>query len=183
MEKKLRQFTISPKGEKTIQFIEEVITAGLKVAKDAEDEDEDEDATSANRYTIKSENEPHKDLWECMKDLKKHAMDVCEIGIAGKELGSWSVTGIKVAGDVVMKKSRVQLQLSKYVKRTKKTISFWSPQVTMYPDKSGTEVEYENVDKLTEVVEALIDEVFAYIAGKYQEDGQLPLFVDERVAV
>lgn len=181
MERKLRQFTMSHTGAVKVQFVEEIIIAGSKRAKSSEDEDEDDDATSQNKYGAESQNQPHKDLLGCLTILKKHALDICEIGVAGKELATWSVSGIKVAGDVSLKKSRVQLRLSKYVKRTKKTVNLWSPQITMYPDIE-TVLEYNGTDKMTPVVEELIDEIFKYLGGKYEQTGQLALFPDRKAA-
>jgi len=178
MEKKLRSMTVSSDEEVSMKFIEEVFVSGVDSGDDGEEDVVD--STSVNKYSVDSANKPHKDFWDCLTKLKKHGLDVCEIKAEGKELGTWAVTGIKIAGDVVMKKGRVQLRVSKLVKRSKKTIHLWSPQVTMFPDNEDM-TKYENANKLTECVEALIDECWAYLHGKYEQAGQFPLFTDKEL--
>lgn len=181
MDRKFRSFVISPDGDVTVQFNEEVIVAqSRKPSK--EDDDEDDDQTSVDKFTATTSRVPHKDLFDCLTALKKLSLDVCEITITGKELSTWGVTGIKIAGDMVLKKSRAQLRLTKYVKRSKKSLHFWSPQVTMYPDKEDA-VKFENADKLTDLIESAIQEIEEYLGGKSAVEGQLPLFADRGVAV
>lgn len=180
MDRKFRSFVISPEGEVTLTFHQEIVTAGSKKPAKEEDSD-DEDQTAVRKYSVTAPDKPHKDMFDCLTSLKKLGLDVCEIGINGKELATWGVTGVKIAGDMVMRKSRVQLRLTKYVKRTKKSIHLWSPQVTMYPDKEDA-VKFESADKLSDGVESLLTEIEKFIDGKGQETAQLPLFATIELA-
>lgn len=181
MDRKFRSFVISPEGEVTLQFHQEIIIASSKKPAKEEDAD-DEDETNVRKYSVSAPDRPHKDLFDCLGSLKKLGLEVCEIGISGKELATWGVTGIKIAGDMLLRKSRVQLRITKYVKRSKKSLHMWSPQVTMYPD-AEEKVLFANVDKLTEGIESLLTEIEKFIDGKGEKAGQLPLFSDAEVSV
>jgi len=95
-----------------------------------EEEEDDEPGVLTNEYTGKFAPKPHKDFTDAMKNLRKLALDVCEM-----EVGSvvdYNVSGIKISGDLLKRQSRVVLTVSKYVKRTDKVISWKTPQITMY---------------------------------------------------
>jgi hypothetical protein len=142
------------------------------------DEAEDpESSTLANEYTIKAKHRPHKDLVDCMKKLRKFALEACEIEVDSKKLTDWNVSTISITGDVVLRKSRVVMTLTKKVNRTGKFIEFKTPQVTMYPEKDE-EGRFANAEKMSEQIEEIIEEGWSYMNGKFEMEinPQLALF-------
>lgn len=139
------------------------------------EEGEDESTARPNEYKTKSSNSPHKDMVDSMKKLRKFALEICELTVDSKDLNQWTVSGIKIDGDTLMKQSRVTMTLSKLVKSTGKVISFKTPQCTMYPENEEG-VKYHNADKMTAIIEDIIEETYSYLGGKYEHKGQLPLF-------
>ncbi len=167
IEKKLRVLKLSNDMDVSIKF-EEVLTT--------ESEHEDgENGIIGNIFTVDSKHKPHKDLIDGMKKLRKYALEVCEIPVDNKETPKWIVSKIKISGDVLSQTSRVVMTVSKEVK-TGKVISITTPQVTMYPTAED-KVPYQNADKMTAEIESVINEVWLYLNGKYETEGQLPLFL------
>lgn len=184
MEKQIKSMVITAEEGVKIRFFRPDVVAGSKQKKGEDSEDEDE--VKVPKYDVDSPYHPHPDLLSILQKIRKHAIDINEIDL--KSTSGWECTGIKIAGDVVLKKSRVQIRLSKYVKRSKKYVHMaYGPQVTMYPDKEET-VMYPAADKLTELIEELLDEIELYLNGKYGEDftaeqgEQLALFFDRELA-
>src|SRR5882762_3803052 len=100
---------------------------------------------STNKHGFESGSIPQKQFLDCMKKLRKHALEICEMDIVDtKNYTNWNVSELKISGDVTLKQSRVIMTVTKYVERTKKTIHFKTPQVTMYGES-----EYQEVEKLT----------------------------------
>jgi hypothetical protein len=132
-----------------------------------------------NTFKVNSNNRPHKDLTNSMLKLRKHCLDILGIELSdeSKAIKHWIVPEIKIDGDVFKKQSRVSMVLAKHVELTGKVTGMKVPQVTMYP-KSDDKVKYHAVDKMTSIVEDIIEECWMYLDGKYEEglDGQLALF-------
>lgn len=173
MERKISSISITDEKVK-VQFSEIAFNAG---SSDSGDGEEDNDSANEVKYQVESKNKPHKNFKNCMTSLRKHALAICEITADSKELPQWDVRAIKIAGDVLMKKSRVVITLSKTVKSTGKECLLVCPQVTMYPD-SEEKVKYHDADKLAVAIEDLLSEAEEYLAGKYSDEDaeQLPLF-------
>lgn len=174
-EKQLRKIKFSNELDMTeIMFV--LLNAG---ASEKEEEEENDDAQAEqvmpHSYTVKSPNEPHKDFVDAMKKLRKFALEVCEIEVDSKDIACWNVSEVQIAGDYLLKQSRVVMTLSKVVKASGKVIKFKTPQVTMYPQKDD-QVKYHNASKMTEAIEQVIKEAWLYLAGKYSQKGQLALF-------
>ena len=131
----------------------------------------EESTTDVNEYSIKTKRKPHKDLLDAMKKLRKDALAICEMNFDGKAIGSLNVIGIKITGDIVLRQSRVVMTIAKEVKRTGKQIEWSTPQVTMYGES-----EYEKAEEMSKLIQALIDETWAYLDGKCEGESQLPLF-------
>lgn len=149
-----------------------------------EGEGEQESQTVSNIFVVESPNKPHKDFVESMKKLRKFGLSALEIVLAdddgpGKEqIRTWSCTGLKFSGDVLTKQSRIVLTLSHYVKRTKKISEIKTGQITMYP-QSDDVTKFADVDKMTTIIEDVIEECWLYLNGKYAEEegyNQLALF-------
>jgi hypothetical protein len=163
VDRQIRNFEITSAGKVKIGFVELIAQAP--------DELEEDSNVIDNGYSIVSKHRPHKDLLDAMKVMRKHAMNIIEMEIPAN-LGQYTVCGFSVAGDLVMKQSRVTLKMAKEVKRTGKVIAIPGAQVSMY-----AESEYEKAHELTPLVEKAIAEVEAYLAGKYADEiVQLPLF-------
>ena len=164
IEKRLRQVYINPETlEVEIKF-HEVITIA------PEDED-GESSVITNKYSVKSERRPSKDFVSAMKSLRKYALELAEINDSTES--NYSVSTVKIDGDMLMKQSRASITLAKYIERTGKVIQIKLGQVTMYGES-----EYHNLTKFTNLIEKLEERAWAYLSGEYEEDipNQLPLF-------
>lgn len=163
-QRQLRQVSISKDGEVSVKFVE-IITI-------KPEQEDGEDVIITNKYSVKSPQRPHKDLLDTIKKLRKFALEICEIETDSKSIINWTVSQVKIAGDVSMHQSRVILTLAKSVERTGKVIEFNSPQTTMYGES-----EYDNADQMAVVIEDLIEEVWSYLNGtKTESSSQLALF-------
>ncbi len=174
-EKQLVKLKITAEGEVQLSFAQ-ILTSDEPQETDGEEAIPDK---YINKHTAKSTIKPHKDFLNCLKQLRKHALEICEIEVDSKAISSWHVCGIKISGDVELKKSRVQLILAKDVKRTGKRMEFNNcPQITMYPEPDADSAKmYHDIAKLTPIVEDLIEEGFSYLNGKYEDETiQLKLF-------
>lgn len=148
-----------------------------QVSKDVEGEEEAENLVG-NQYTITSHHRPNGDFVDAMKKLRKFCLEVSEIEVDAKKLPKWFVTQLKISGDIVMRKSRVQFVLSKQIEKTGKQLKVGpTPQVTMYPEKDDSQ-RYHNAEAMSKQIEVCIDEAIAYLNGKYEDEdnNQLPLF-------
>jgi hypothetical protein len=133
---------------------------------------ENESTIIDNEYSVKSRHVPHGDLLNVLKKLKAHALEICELEIPdAKKKGDYQVSGVKISGDVLLQQSRVVFTISKKINRTGKIVKITTPQTTMYGES-----EYAEAEKMSAIVEDLIEEVFLYLGGKYEAAGQLPLF-------
>jgi hypothetical protein len=143
---------------------------------------EDEDsAVIPHEYSIKGRHRPHKDFIDAMKSLRKMALEANEMTVDSKEISSWTVNGLDIAGDMFLKQSRVVLILAKTVKRTGKVSEMKTTQITMYPEKDDPQA-FKDVDKLTKGIEYVIGEAWEYLNGKYDENisSQIPLFETQK---
>lgn len=135
----------------------------------------DEEKKILNKYQAKLSHRPHKDLTDSIKKLRKFALELVDIKVDNKDIGDWTVSCVSLSGDVTLRQSRAVLTLAKECP-TGKVIEFKCPQVTMYPEKEA-EDRYHNAEKMSEIIEDLIEEGWSYLMGKMSEDsdGQLPL--------
>lgn len=169
IEKQLRQVVLSPDGDVKVKFAEVVTGPANELETDM-----GESTVRSNIFTVESSNRPHKDLVDSMKKLRKFALEICEMDIpAAKQLSNFTVSAIKISGDLTMKQSRVVLTLSKLIERTGKVVKIVGPQTTMYGES-----EYDKAEQMTPIIEDVVEEVWSYLNGKYAEEveNQLPLF-------
>lgn len=167
-EKQLRKLKISP-------LLDEVDIAFDVINSNDSQETEDEAPAKAHQHKVKSANTPHKDLVDSMKKLRKFALEICELKVDTKDINQWTVGAIKIDGDYLIKQSRVTMTLNKLVKSTGKVLQLKTPSCTMYSDNEES-VKYPNADKMTAIIEDIIEECWSYLGGKYEQKGQLPLF-------
>lgn len=171
-EKQLRSIRISPDQEE-VKITFEVITTKEMI------EGEDENQTKAHKHSIVGKLRPHKDLTDLMKKLRKYALAINEIEVDSKDIGKWTVQAISITGDYIFKKSRCVMTLAKEVKRTGKVAVMKTSQVTMYP-QMDEENRFEDAEKMSEIIEAVIEESWLYLNGKSEDDdNQLQLFPTE----
>lgn len=144
-------------------------------------EGEEEGARKQRKYTCDGDNRPHKDLVGEMKKLRKYGLDMLGIELAdsAKQLKDWTVLQIDIAGDMELKQSRVKIMLGKFVEKTGKVSKIQTQQMVMYPATDDSS-KYHEVDKVTNIIEAIAAETFLYCGGKCEEDEkenrQLALF-------
>ena len=166
IDKQLRKIKIDPElNSVEIEFVELVVV---------EDEESGESKTVQIPHSVKGPFRPHKDLVDSMKKLRKHALQVVEIDT--DSLPHYTVSSIKISGDLILKQSRVVMTLSKFVKSTSKIVPIKCPQVTMYPTDQD-KVKYFDAEAMTTIIEDIVEEAWSYLRGKYEQSGQLPLFV------
>jgi len=146
----------------------------LVTSTEAEDE---ESKPLKNEYGVTGRYKPRKEFVDTMKKLRKFGHELCGMTVESKEIGDWTVSEVSFAGDVLLKQSRAVLKLSKETP-TGKLIDFKCPQVTMYPEKDD-ESRYTGAEKMSVILEDLIEEAWLYLNGEYADEGQLPLFQTE----
>lgn len=135
---------------------------------DGEDEDGDV-VTDGPTSSIR----PNKEFIDAMKNLRKLALDVCEVVPNAKEIGLWRVSQVKISGSIALKTSRVSFKLSKAVERTNKEVAFGpTPQVVMYPEKED-ESRYHKAEELAKLVERVCEEALAYADSTRQMELEL----------
>lgn len=161
-ERALRSIVIDEKLNVKIKFVEDIIRENV---------DDGESLAIENEYQVKAKYKPHKDLTNSLRALLPFALEIAEMEVNAKRLKDYTVSGLKLSGDVMLQKARVVLIMSKLVRRTAKIVTIVTPQVTMYGES-----EYDNMEKMTKQIEKVIKEAWEYIEGKYQEPDQLPLF-------
>lgn len=165
IEKRLRSIQIDPDTLEVKIGFHEVITLA------PEGDEEGESHAITNKYTVKSPRKPHKDFVNKMRSLRKYAMELAEIN--DPDVKNYTVSAVKIDGDMLMKQSRASMVLSKKVERTGKVIDIKVSQVAMYSDS-----DYHSHEKMSRAIEELEAEAWAYIGGKYMDEtpNQLPLF-------
>lgn len=173
MEKQLRSLLITDKLVK-IAFVEADYIAGS-----SDNEEDDNDSVREHKHTCASPIQPHKDLTDSMKKLRKLALEALEINLAeAKDAYTFDVIGISIAGNVSMKKSRLKIKLGKNIKLTGKQCPIETGQITMYPDQEE-KVKFPNADKISPIIEDIIEEVWEYLKGTKtgdEEGRQFALF-------
>lgn len=149
---------------------------------DPEETDDPEDI-DINKFTAESTRRPHKDFVDSLKKLRKHGLAILGIKLddEAKQLRNWTVSAIKISGDMLLKQSRVVMTLSLRSDLTGKITPIKVSQVTMYP-KADEKVKYHDADKMTAVIEEISQEAWSYIfKGKYEKgtNPQLALFAEK----
>lgn len=153
-ERKLRKFKIDADLSSVEVKFEEVITVPPS-------HQENDPLIRTVPYTVESPYRPKKQLIDCLKKLRKHALEILEIDVDTKHIGLYNVIALKITGDVLTKTSRVVLTLAKVVERTGKVVKITLPQVTMYGQS-----EYVDAEKMSVIVEDLIEEIWQYLGGE-----------------
>lgn len=142
-----------------------------------EPEEEDEGGRTSNDFSVLGRHRPHKDFVEAMKTLRKYALEIADIDVDNKSIKDWTVCEVQISGDMILNKSRAVMTLAKKVEWSGKVIQFKVSQVTMFPRKDETS-RYYNAEKMTKQIEVCIEEAWAYLNGKFEEEinPQLALF-------
>lgn len=137
-----------------------------------------ESRTKVRKHTVTCDDVPHTDLLELMKKLKPHAFDINEMDHPEtKKKQDYQICMVQVDGDIVLQKSRVKFMLGKRVPRTEKVIKIGpTGQVTMYGES-----DYADAEKMSKIIEELIEEIWLYLGGKFAPESaldgeQLPIF-------
>lgn len=143
--------------------------------------EEEQGKRSQRKYACDGDNRPHKDLTNKMTLLRKHALDMLGIELAdsAKYLKQWIVVQIDVAGDMILKQSRVKITLGKLVEKTGKISKIQTQQMVMYPATDDSS-KYHKADEVASIVEKIEQEYWLYCEGKCEEEErpniQLALF-------
>lgn len=116
---------------------------------------------------------PHKDLIDCLKKLRKPAIDHLGINLAdpAKDIKEFTVLSIKIIGSVDLKQSRVKIGLSKKVDHLNEVVDLDVPWFTMYPSEEE-KAKYPNAEKVAPIVEDIVEEVWSYLFNGKFDDSQ-----------
>lgn len=142
---------------------------------------DNESVVKRPKFTGEGDYRPHKDLLNKLTMLRKYGLEMLgiELADAAKDLSKWSILELKLDGDHTTKKSRLRIVLGIQNEKTKKVSKIETQQVTLYPAQDDAS-KYHNADKVAQLVNDLIPEVWLYCEGKFEDEAkpnqQLALF-------
>lgn len=113
----------------------------------------------------------NKDLKKAMKDLTTHALAL--YGFPDASIKDTTISSVSVSGEIENHTGRVLMTISKEVPWSKKPIKTKLPQIPLFD-----QIIYEKTEKLIELLQALIKEIWLYIGGKHEWKEQLSIFND-----
>lgn len=143
----------------------------LESAQSEEDDDEVD-------KIIKTNIRPHKDFVDVMKKLRKLALDIISIKADAKEIAEYFVTELKIAGNMELHQSRCAMKLMRNIDKTGVKYTIPVPQTEMFPDAENKK-KYAKHEELAALVYEACKQAMAFIGGKYEITGQLPLEYDK----
>lgn len=149
-----------------INFVEEVILPPR--------DGEEESTTKMIPHKIDGPFRPRKQMIDSMKKLRKFALELLEIEVDSRDIAHWTVSQIKISGDILKKNSRVVMTLAKFVKATGKMSEIKCGEITMYPTVDD-KVKYHKAEEVTAIIEDIVEEVWLYMEGQHDE-GDLAVF-------
>jgi len=143
---------------------------------------DDGDRTIAIKRSFEAPLRPASGLSNDLKSCRRHALDILGIELAKEaaQIKAWTVQQIDIKGDMLEKKSRLEMTLALECKLTGKIIPIKVPQVTMYP-KDADKVKYHAADELTQLIEKIAKGCWGYLDGEFDENlsEQIVLFPRE----
>jgi hypothetical protein len=163
VQKQFREISIAADGKVKIKFIERVFEAAQGDAEESED--------IVREFAVKSSHKPHKDLLDTMQKLRKIALASVEMDYDTKKISHYAITKVKMTGNFHLRQSRVVMTVTKKIEWSEGTTDWETPEITMYGES-----KFEEVEKMTAILEDLVEEIWSYANGKYGAEGQLPLF-------
>lgn len=122
--------------------------------------------------TIEAPLRPTSGLCDDMKSLRRHGLDILGIKLEKEatQIKMWTVMRIKISGDMLLKKSRLEMTLALKADLTGKIVPLKVGQVTMYP-KDDDKVKYHKHAELAQLVEKIANGVWGYLNGDYEDSG------------
>lgn len=161
IERQLRKLSI--KDDKiTIQFVETVVNEPSEPG--------GESVVLAEEFRVRSKRKPHENLLTTMTKLRKPALKSLEIGVDSKSLPNWDVKEINITGDIILRKCRITITLSKKVDWSGGTKEIDTPEITLYGES-----QFDGHEELAKLVEDVFAEVWMFLSGAYNPN-QLALF-------
>lgn len=150
------------------------------------DHEGEDSAVSVRYFESECYERPHADLANAIKSLRRYGLDMLGIELKdeARTIKQWTVTEIKIDGDMVLEQSRLTMKLALKVDSTEKLPTIQTPQHAMWP-KEG-EGKYHDIAKVTAIVEDIVEEVWSYLfEGKFEAEvnGQFALFPNHREAL
>lgn len=166
-------------SEKQLSYIEVTAKNRVKlhfaylITEPIENTDDVENEMNDIIQKIDSRIPPPQSLINSMKKLRKIALDICEMPIPeSHEISDYTVSAVKIAGDMVLRKSRAVLTIAKTVKRTGKIVHIVTPQVAMYSNS-----DYPKHEEMSKLIEEVVNEAWVYYEIiESRRKTQLPLF-------
>ena len=162
-EKKLNSLYIHPDlSAVEIKFTE------LHVIED--ETEEDGQRTIPVKRTIEAPMRPTSALCDDLKSMRRHGLDILGIKLEKEaaQIKNWTVQRIKISGDMLLKKSRLEMELALKSDLTGKVVPIKVGQVTMYP-KDEDKVKYHKAAEMTQLVEKIANGVWGYLNGEFDE--------------
>jgi hypothetical protein len=161
IERQLRKLKIED-DKITILFVETVVNESSEPG--------GESIISADEFKIKTKRKPHDNLLATMTKLRKPALRSLEIGVDSKSLPNWDVKEINITGDIILRKCRLTITLSKKVDWSGGTKEIDTPEITLYGDS-----QFDGHEELAKLAEDVFAEVWMFVSGGYNPN-QLALF-------
>jgi hypothetical protein len=151
-----------------------------------EDEtEEDGFKTIPIKRTIEAPLRPSSGLCDDLKSMRRHGLEIQGIKLEKEatQIKNWTVMRINIAGDMLLKKSRLTITLACKSELTGKVVPMKVGQVTMYP-KDQDKVKYHKAEEMTKLVEKIANGVWGYLNGEFDEaikGDQLVLYQSEPI--
>ncbi len=180
IERQLEKLTIAHDLSSVKAWFKETITQEIP-----EGMPEGMDNIQKTRYiSVECDDRPHADLANCFKKLRRHGLALLglELKDEARTIKAWSVATIQIDGDMGLNQSRLKMKLGLKIDSTNKVSEIECPQVAMYP-KDGEAGKYHDVEKMTPIVEDIVEEIWSYIfEGKFEAEvnPQLAIFPNHR---
>lgn len=175
-EKKLNSLYIHPDlSSVEIKFTE------LHVIED--ETEEDGQRTIPVKRSIEAPLRPTSALCDDLKSMRRHGLDILGIKLEKEatQIKNWTVMRINISGDMLLKKSRLEMVLALKADLTGKIVPIKVGQVTMYP-KDQDKVKYHKAQEMTQLVEKIANGVWGYLNGEFDESipgDQLVLYASD----
>lgn len=136
-----------------------------------EDEtEEDGQRTIHIKRTIEAPLRPTSGLCDDLKSMRRHGLDILGIKLEkeASQIKNWTCQKIIISGDMLLKKSRLEMVLALKSELTGKIVPVKVGQTTMYP-KDDDKVKYHKHAELAQLVEKIAKGVWKYLNGEFDE--------------
>src|SRR5688572_1825963 len=120
----------------------------------ADENEEDGQRTIPVKRGIEAPLRPTSALCDDLKSMRRHGLEILGIKLEKEstQIKMWTVQKLIISGDMLLKKSRLEIVLALKCELTGKIVPIKTGQVTMYP-KDEDKVKYHKAAEMTKLVE------------------------------